>query len=118
MSVPPAVSGGFVALPYSPETAGGTDLPGWSEHLRSRFTLLYVLKLNRQVIFPFVNQDACARAHIAEEKLLGQRLLDFGLNEARHRTRAVEPIKAATGEPRARALRQLDTDLFTGKLRA
>src|ERR1051325_5746739 len=76
-----------------------------------------LLILDRYIVVLFINQDARARRHFAEEELFGEGLLDFRLNQTRHRPCAEQAVEAATGEPGARAFRQFDGHLFVRELR-
>ena len=48
-----------------------------------------------------VDADRAARLQLAEQDLLGERLLDLVLDEPRHRARAELPVEAVLGEPAA-----------------
>src|SRR3546814_10838823 len=49
-----------------------------------------------------------AVGQLAEQQLFGQRLLDPFLQQARHRTSAIELVVALVGQPGARSLVELD----------
>src|SRR6266542_6021844 len=60
--------------------------------------------------------DLAAVPQLAEQDLLGERLLHLVLDEARHRARAHGLVEAVLGQPDAALLRQLDRDLLLGEL--
>ncbi|SBV31309.1 200 kDa antigen p200, putative (fragment) [uncultured Sphingopyxis sp.] len=60
--------------------------------------------------------DLAAVDQLAEEQLLGERLLDLFLDQAAHRTRAIELVIALAGQPFARRIVELDMDVAVGEL--
>src|SRR3546814_345908 len=60
--------------------------------------------------------DLAAMDELAEEQFLGERLLDLFLDQAAHRTRAIELVIALAGQPVAVRIVELDVDVALGKL--
>src|SRR6185437_6590318 len=60
--------------------------------------------------------DDAALGQLAEQQLLGERLLDVLLDDAGQRTRAEQTIVALLREPFPRTLVELDGDVAIGKL--
>src|SRR5258708_23767091 len=60
--------------------------------------------------------DDAALGELAEEQLLGERLLDVLLNDAAQGTRAEQAVVALLGEPFSRRLVELDRDVAVGQL--
>ena len=61
--------------------------------------------------------DVAAALQLAEQHLVGQRLLDVLLDHARHRPRAHLLIVAMADQPGLRRFRQFDGDVAVGELR-
>src|SRR5512132_2895135 len=70
----------------------------------------------RTLAFDIDPHGAAAIGELAEQHLLGQRLLEMLLDDARERTGAEQAVVALLGQPAASAVAELDEDLAVGKL--
>src|SRR5262249_33082908 len=64
-----------------------------------------------------VDPRGAALGELPEQELVGELVLQLGLDHARERARAEQRIEALLGQPLARRGRQLDRDLLLGELR-
>ena len=71
----------------------------------------------RELLVLHFHPDLAAALELAEQDLVGERLLQLGLDQPRHRPRAELRVEAVLGEPVARLGRQLERHLLLDELR-
>ncbi len=87
--------------------------PSWQTSAFGQFAV-------RKLKFPtlVIHDGFPAFFQLAKQNLIRQRLFDFGLNQPRHRTRAVQSVVALLGQPGAGGVGERECDVFIGELRA
>ena len=73
-------------------------------------------QLERRRVVLDADVDLAAVRQLAEQQLLGERLLDLVLDQPRHRPRAHQLVVAALGQPGARVRIELDVHVLLGQL--
>src|SRR5262245_53895544 len=105
-----AAPAGAAARPAAASPIASTPYPGISGPLDGGRCGLRGCHPESQRVRLDIDIDAAAALELAEEELVGERLLHLGLDEPRHRARAERGVVAARREPAPRRCRELDGD--------